>query len=450
MGMAASQSRLLQLTGRSNSVRLQLTNLSLQKMSFSREMRNVTNEYQKELNSKTLKWTTNAGVDYSDLSYSKLMYPMGSANQDKLYMITDLRGRVVVDDKYKELAELISPDGSPGDWDTHRAEILSRLTGLSEADINSAEDAYIDFLNSQNELDNLLTREPSRDNFTKHNTQKLLVKLDNDWADKYKNNTKIEAGEIPNIMETLKNELSGYFLEDSDKFEEACDKAAETATQTTMSELIDYLVGIYKGLGGACYQNENGKTSFVWYDVDSDNYTKYQEKHQKWETDKTNAENARDAALETYDRIYNSDVKTKIEFYSTLFSSIAENGWTYNSQIDNDEYLNNSLQNLMFNITNVERTLYQNDYNTYYYENTYSTDIALNCNNIVQVRDAEANEAALIRYEQKKRDIEEKESRVDTRMEKLKTEQTAIQKMIETCQNVLKNNMETHMKIFTG
>lgn len=80
MGMAASQVRLLQLTSRKNTIGYQLQNLSLQKTALSRDMQRVTRNYQEALNTKTLKWSNNAGVSHVDLSYANLMRP-GSANK---------------------------------------------------------------------------------------------------------------------------------------------------------------------------------------------------------------------------------------------------------------------------------------------------------------------------------------------------------------------------------
>ena len=80
MGMAASQVSLLQLTSRKNAIGNQLQDLSMQKMSLSRDMQRVTRNYQNALNSKTLKWSNNGGASYVDLSYANLMQP-SSTNQ---------------------------------------------------------------------------------------------------------------------------------------------------------------------------------------------------------------------------------------------------------------------------------------------------------------------------------------------------------------------------------
>ena len=103
MGMAASQVRLLQLTSRKNTIGYQLQNLSLQKTALSRDMQRVTRNYQEALNTKTLKWSNNAGVSHVDLSYANLMRP-GSANKNNPYLITNGDGKVVLDSKYQQYA----------------------------------------------------------------------------------------------------------------------------------------------------------------------------------------------------------------------------------------------------------------------------------------------------------------------------------------------------------
>ena len=128
MGLAASQGRFLGLTARKNAIGFDLMKLSNQKMALTRDMQAVTKQYQESLNSKVLKWSNNSGVTYQDLSYSTLMHP-SELNKAGNYMITDKKGRIVLDKAYKKYAEMISPDGSPnGDWESNRTQILSELT----------------------------------------------------------------------------------------------------------------------------------------------------------------------------------------------------------------------------------------------------------------------------------------------------------------------------------
>ena len=95
MGMAASQARLLQLTSRKNDIGYELTRLSNDKVSLSREMQKVSRKYQDSLNQKVLKWSNNNGVSYIDLSYNNLMKP-STMNQNKPYLLTDQNDKIVI------------------------------------------------------------------------------------------------------------------------------------------------------------------------------------------------------------------------------------------------------------------------------------------------------------------------------------------------------------------
>lgn len=119
MGMAASQVRFLSLQNRKNTVGLNLMTLSNRKLALSRDMNRIANEYNDAMNLKTLKWSSDSGVTYNDLSYDMLMKP-NDLNATLPYIVTDANGRVVVDDSnisfdgftsdysYRDLATLIS------------------------------------------------------------------------------------------------------------------------------------------------------------------------------------------------------------------------------------------------------------------------------------------------------------------------------------------------------
>lgn len=135
MGMAASQGRLLQLTNRKNTISTELSRLSNEKISLTREMQKVSREYQDALNTTVLKWSSNSGVTYVDMTYSNLMTP-SSMNQMEPYVITDINDRVVIASNYEEYAKMISPDGSAGgDWEKNRSAILSKLLGIDASAI---------------------------------------------------------------------------------------------------------------------------------------------------------------------------------------------------------------------------------------------------------------------------------------------------------------------------
>ena len=78
----------------------------------------------------------------------------------------------------------------------------------------------------------------------------------------------------------------------------------------------------------------------------------------------------------------------------------------------------------------------------------YNTDIASNFDNVFSVNDSDAQNEALVEYEYQKSVINEKESRIDTRMQNLQTEQSAINEMIKGIETVRNDNTERTFGIF--
>ena len=64
------------------------------------------------------------------------------------------------------------------------------------------------------------------------------------------------------------------------------------------------------------------------------------------------------------------------------------------------------------------------------------------------MNDTDLREQALVDYEYKKSIISQKESRIDTRMQDLQTEQSAINQMLQGLETVKKENIDRTMNIF--
>jgi hypothetical protein len=151
-----------------------------------------------------------------------------------------------------------------------------------------------------------------------------------------------------------------------------------------------------------------------------------------------------------------------INFYDNIFSTIAEKGWTHNNQVNNPEYLNQMLQNNLYTITVTDRSPVEIKEEGFCghcgeeveivksckLENSYSTDIASNFSQIFFMNDTNLRDQALVEYEYQKSIINQKESRIDTRMQDLKTEQSAINQMLQGLETVKKENIERTMNIF--
>lgn len=499
MGMAASQVRLLQLTGRKNDIGRQLSSLSLQKTSLTREMQKVSKNYQNAISSKTLKWSNNSGVSYVDLSYSNLMRP-GEANQNIPYLITDQSGKVVVDDKYEKYASLISPDGAAGgDYESNRAEILSGLTGISAERIAAGQansdtvDTNADKVNKLMEetdiLESKCTQRASEDEFIENcfgnitgfryelnQSQTNNVAADLDYTEKNGSGHWRLAQDPANSksrLQELLNQLSNNVMpnlsdEDQESFQTALDETYEiycdyidaAATENTtvplsimtsnsnyyclrVDNFIDTILDQYEIAGGRCEQSSRGSGIYYYSTVDrnSEAYKAYEAKRDELEAAKTEYDNS----VNTSNQSFTAEEENAINFYDQLFTAIAEKGWTCNPDVADSDYLNQMLQNNQYYITTMTSAV--DDDGEEYFE--YSTNTASNFGKIYTVNDSDAQNEAMIEYEYQKSTISEKESRIDTRMQDLETEQSAINEMIKGIETVRNDNTERTFSIFS-
>lgn len=490
MGMAASQARLLSLTDRKADNELQTMRLSNQKVALTNEMNNVTKDYQNALSSKVLKWSNNSGVTCTDLSYSNMMRP-NALNKYEPYLITDSNGMVVVDDKYKQYAEMISESGAgKGDWESVRTKVLSSLIGIDEATIRNYESASVGIIENKSALEQLEKSKPvkkckseSLDNLLKKmndgtGVNNLGFSSGSNFAQAYSGSATITVGSTSNaegnltkIFDNLKDSLGKYFADKKDIFEAAVDskkeecigllgsdlsnsagmlKGTSTEYKLDVKETIDEILALYAFNGGETGVNAyNNSDTYVWYDVDTQEYKNWEADYKEWETKYNAAQKNYSGSISSEAEALTSDQEKQIAFYDKLFSTIAENGWVYNDSVGDDNYLNQMLQNNIYTITTVDRTsTYDDENKAFKWSNEYSTDIATNSDNIVTVRDTDASNEALVEYEHKKSIINAKEKRIDARMKTLETELSAINQMIQGIESVRNDNIERTFGIF--
>ena len=459
MGMAASQARLLSLTSRQNDIRQNLMSLSMSKMDLARDVQKVTKEYQNALSAKTLKWSNNNGVTKVDMTYATLMRP-GELNGNKPYMITDNKGKIVIDEKYLEYAKMISENGGTGNWEEVRYDVLSAATGIDADTIKNSEGYKAAMVDNNYALMELKAQEPKKTKLANTSTSDLLGKLSSsDLKTKYDSGEGIDAALVIPQMTALKS-LSKYFGEDSKKFTEACDAAiagftidTENPKKYTIQEIMDTIVAAYSVKGGEVSETKDPavKTVYlpVWYEVDSAEYQKWQSDHAVWQQKMNEAQANYDKSLDAGNLALTAEQESKIKFYDALFSTIADKGWTCNSKVGDSDYLAQMMLNGMYTLTTVDRTQEEDDEGEYKYQNKYDSDIATNCTKIIQVSDTDAKDLALIKYENEKAIIDAKEIRVDARMKNLETEQNAIQQMMQGIQKIISDNMESTLNIFS-
>lgn len=129
MGLAASQARLLLLTGRKDDIEGQMMSIANEKLSLSRQSAELSSEYTDALNAVKLTWKT--GSADVDLSYGLLMNP--SIANSSQYLLTDSYGKTVLNDRYYNALGLTGNSGSNAGEITPQ-QFLANIMGISEED----------------------------------------------------------------------------------------------------------------------------------------------------------------------------------------------------------------------------------------------------------------------------------------------------------------------------
>lgn len=119
MGLAASQARFLAITSRKMNCEFESMQIAQQKLSVTREQQAAAQDYQDSLSATKLVWDADNNCDGTgdiyNLSYGLLMTP-SVLNEYDPYLITDTKGRIVLDNsmfKAAVAANVINSDGSP-------------------------------------------------------------------------------------------------------------------------------------------------------------------------------------------------------------------------------------------------------------------------------------------------------------------------------------------------
>ena len=209
------------------------------------------------------------------------------------------------------------------------------------------------------------------------------------------------------------------------------------------NDFIDTILNQYRIAGGTCEQSSVNSDIYYYDTVDrnSTDYKNYESK--KAELDAAKAEY--ESAENNNSQSFTSAEESQLNFYDQIFTAIAEKGWTCNPDVKDSDYLNQMLQNNQYYITTMESATDENGDS--YYE--YSSSIASNFDKVYSVNDTDAQNEAAIEYEYEKSIINEKESRIDTRMQDLETEQSAINEMIKGIESVRNDNTERTFSIFS-
>ena len=113
MGLAASQARFLAITSRKAYCEFQSMQIAQDKLSITRDLSEISEDYQNALNQTKLVWDYDgSGQNTYNLSYGVLMTP-STLNNYNPYLITTRTGSVVLNNQFAGAAATISPNGSP-------------------------------------------------------------------------------------------------------------------------------------------------------------------------------------------------------------------------------------------------------------------------------------------------------------------------------------------------
>ena len=118
MGLAASQAKFLAITSRKANCEYRTTELAQQRLSYTRELDNISKEYQDALNSTMLVWDADGSGDYRyQLSYDIMMSP-SDYNQYTPYLVSRQDGKIAFDDNMmKAIAQVFNYDEGTGTTD---------------------------------------------------------------------------------------------------------------------------------------------------------------------------------------------------------------------------------------------------------------------------------------------------------------------------------------------
>jgi len=402
MGLDSSQVRLLGLTTESHNIQLQKNKLARQKTDLTRETQKISKEYTDALNSKVLKWSSNAGVTYSDITYSSLMRP-GATNNYSPYLITDSRNRVVLDSKYAEYANFIEANGG---YDACRYEALEMATGIDAATIAEAEQSELETktLQGKYEATQAAAQEALAEARTtespsywatdilqaavaavKTSDGKTTVSATNAQSELI---NEISYGEVkpsgknvnPFAM-ALITELVKIFPESEDEIEEKVKTALNDPSNGVWKQLSDWAQSVTSAstgssLSGFTYdKNANtisftnaaelmesfltnmglstGDGKFYYYNFGNNGHiTKEDYLALLDEIEESKA--AYYAKQSSTNEILTAEQERMIRFYDSLFMAISEKGWTQNDQVSDTDYLNQMLQNNLYTITTID------------------------------------------------------------------------------------------------
>ena len=125
-------------------------------------------------------------------------------------------------------------------------------------------------------------------------------------------------------------------------------------------------------------------------------------------------------------------------FWDTLFNQICTNGWVENDNVNDQDYLQESLKNGNMYISTLSD-------DGYYYQGNYATNSL-----IKEITDEEGIAQAEARYNREKQKINYKENILDMKMKNLDTEISSLTTEYDTVKSVISKNIEKVFKRYNA
>ena len=398
MGMAASQARLLTLTGRLHDVEYKAQNIESQKIALATQKDKLYENYIEALDAKKIQVAFNNGdgtKNYVDATFATLC--TYNENRCAQYSLTDNKtGKVIVDshtaevyesyntDKYAFAYAMLGMDGDFG-WYDEGGYGTDRMNMGMEIGIGVCTEDYGDG-QAENGKSNLFMTDVERTVFDNH----------------YDENDKLKKA-YDNLTETCNS-----------------DSASMSDQRNALNEFRDVL---YQEYGSEIYK-----------------YMRLN-KNEASNTDP-------DSSTAEFNNEYPEECpQAEFEYYVNLFEKIQSAGGCqeidpqYESGDEGNEWLNN-----MVTTGRVSIDIYNNNKNEWQ-ETSVAT--STNQNFLQEVEDETDQKKAEAEYEHELDIINTKDSKFDQDLSKLETERTSITTEMESIQKVRDDNIERTFGIFS-
>ena len=484
MGMAASQARLLSITARLTNNENTGQAVSYSKQRLADQTHQITDEYNAALDATKLTVLTgfNGSVaNYEDISYN-LMTGMRMAENNKQYVVTDTKGRILVTEQIADAYEkakgnynqflanlgysqvditvqITNPDEEKKAaaetqiheaWDKYFASVginkfmpehdfgfsFTETVALGAEDINNPDnynigDGYVGFIrNAENE-----------DGTIKYVQVNLGTEEDPKFVDDLSRPIFVDKDGNELEYEEIKDDegnVTGYQLSDENEKKLVYDPINYEGTTQESRDLYDYAMAIteaYLRVNLESGTSESGEEFKKEYDISA------------------------------FNSAANSENNNAIKYYKNLYNKMQASGFfTYTDtpakSLNNDHYkyseegkgTSKVAKNPLKDNYTFEAALRDGSLRLQFYSSTDKAfkSITISEDNCIQeVPDERAIAKAESKYTQDMADLESKDKRFDLELKKLDTEHKALETEYESVKSVIDKNVESSFKVFS-